>query len=115
MDRGITQKAVAQRIGTDQWSVINWERNRTRPALRFIPQILELLGYDPRLEPVTLGDQIRARREAVGMSRRRLAQELGVDDSMVLRWERGLRVPPGQMAGRLDHLLGREQERRQCE
>ena len=51
MDRGITQKAVAQRIGTDQWTVTNWERNRTRPAHKFIPRILKLLGYDPRPEP----------------------------------------------------------------
>jgi len=48
MDLGITQKEAARRIGADQWTVINWEKGRTEPAVRFVPRVLAFLGFDPR-------------------------------------------------------------------
>jgi transcriptional regulator with XRE-family HTH domain len=36
-------------------------------------------------------DELRARREALGLSRYALAKRLGVAESTVSRWERGLR------------------------
>jgi len=47
MDLGITQKEAARRIGAGQWTVINWEKGRTWPALRFITEIGKFLGFDP--------------------------------------------------------------------
>ena len=47
MDLGITQKEAARRIGADQWTVINWEKGRTCPEVRFVPGIIRFLGYDP--------------------------------------------------------------------
>jgi DNA-binding XRE family transcriptional regulator len=44
MDLGITQKEAARRIGADQFTVINWEKGRTQPAVRFVPSILAFLG-----------------------------------------------------------------------
>jgi DNA-binding XRE family transcriptional regulator len=48
IDLGLTQKEAAQRIGADQWTVINWEQGRTKPAVRFVPRILAFLGFDPQ-------------------------------------------------------------------
>jgi transcriptional regulator with XRE-family HTH domain len=47
MDLGITQKEAARRLEVDQWTVINWERGRTRPARRALPRIARFLGSDP--------------------------------------------------------------------
>ncbi len=47
MDLGITQKEAAHRIGAGQFTVINWEKGRTEPAVRFLPAIMPFLGYDP--------------------------------------------------------------------
>ena len=41
-----------------------------------------------------------------------LAYDIGLGEE---EEEQGLRTPPTQMAVKLDHLLGRAQERRQCE
>lgn len=47
LDLGLTRKDLGQRIGCNPWTVLNWERDRTRPARRFMPRIVELLGYGP--------------------------------------------------------------------
>jgi DNA-binding XRE family transcriptional regulator len=43
MDLAITRKEAARRIGADQWTVINWEKGRTEPAVRFVPAITRFL------------------------------------------------------------------------
>jgi DNA-binding XRE family transcriptional regulator len=58
------------------------------PELRFLPAILRFLGYDPRPAPATLGGQIRAAREAAGLSERELARRLGLDPGTLAAWER---------------------------
>lgn len=40
---------------------------------------------------MSLGTQIRARREALGLSQAALAKEIGVTQSRVSNWERGYR------------------------
>jgi DNA-binding XRE family transcriptional regulator len=51
MDLGIFQREAASQIGADPWTIANWEKGKTKPAVRFIPRILTFLGYDPRIEP----------------------------------------------------------------
>jgi hypothetical protein len=38
-------------VGCSKASLLNWERGRAEPELRFLPAILRFLGYDPRQEP----------------------------------------------------------------
>ena len=59
MDLGITQKETARRIGADQWTVINWEKGRTEPAVRFVPGIAAFLGFDPASPGTTLGQCLK--------------------------------------------------------
>jgi hypothetical protein len=70
---------AAQRIGADVFSLINWEKGETEPAIRFWPAIIAYLGYDPSPLPVTLGDHIRAERRRRGCNLALLARERGVD------------------------------------
>ena len=44
------QKDVAKAVGVCTDTVTNWEKNRSDPDLRSVPQVLDFLGYDPRNE-----------------------------------------------------------------
>jgi transcriptional regulator with XRE-family HTH domain len=54
LDRGIQQRDAAREIGCDPGTLLNWEKGRVVPDVRFWPKILRFLGYDPRPEPEAL-------------------------------------------------------------
>lgn len=56
-------------------------------------------------DPVT-ADQIRAHRKAKGWTQAELAARIGVDRSLISRWERGDRLPSPPEEGKLRALLG---------
>ena len=60
LDLALFQKDVAKRLGANEASVWNWEKNRSSPALRFVPRIIEFLGYTPDddTKPESLGQKI---------------------------------------------------------
>jgi len=70
---------AAEQIGADVFSLINWERGKTEPAIRFWPSIISFLGYDPSPLPVTLGEHIQAERRRRGCGLALLAREYGFD------------------------------------
>jgi transcriptional regulator with XRE-family HTH domain len=94
MDRELLQEHVAEVLGVSVGTVLNWERNYTRVATRFLPQVVAFLGYDPREETEALGDRIRRQRERQGLSQVALAEKLGLNASTVVAWENGrIRLP----------------------
>jgi len=95
LDLGLLQREVAERLGADKASVVNWECNATYPALHWRPRIIEFLGYAPWDPSWTLGERLLAARETLGLSRRRAAKALGVDEGTLARWEGG-RGKPGR-------------------
>lgn len=86
------QRDVAKTLGVNAFTVLNWEKDRTEPAIRHYPAILAFLGYDPFPPPVTLADRLKAKRRALGLSIDALAAQLGVDPSTVADWERSKTV-----------------------
>ena len=89
MDRGLWQEHVAAVLGVSVSTVLNWEMNHTRVATRFLPKVVTFLGYDPRQETGQLGDRIRMLRERRGLSQAALAEQLDLNVSTVVAWERG--------------------------
>ena len=89
LDLGLRQKDVALQIGADPGSVWAWERNLRTPYVHHIPAIIDFLGYVPYDPAWTAGERLRAVREALGLSQKKLANALGVDEGTVARWERG--------------------------
>jgi transcriptional regulator with XRE-family HTH domain len=87
LDRGLEQKAAAQAIGCDPGTLLNWEKGRVAPDVRFWPPILAFLGYDPRPEPESFGGRLRAAREAEGLSEEALARRLRLDPGTLAAWE----------------------------
>ncbi len=41
------QKDVAEQLGVDKTSVFNWEANTATPEIRYMPAIIDFLGYNP--------------------------------------------------------------------
>ena len=74
-------------------TILNWENGGATPSVRMLPRIIGFLGYDPYPEPRTLGEQIAAKRRQLGVSRKRAAKTLGVDEATLARWEKGTSHP----------------------
>lgn len=87
--RGLKQRDLAALIGTDLYTVINWEKDRTKPPVCHVPGIIAFLGYDPFPPPQTLSEHMLAKRRAMGWSIAEAARRLGVDQSTWGAWERG--------------------------
>lgn len=88
LDLGLLQKEVAKKIGVNKSTITNWELNHNYPELRFLPSIIDFLGYwsyDTSRD--NLGQQIVAARTRLGLSQEKLAILLDVDPSTVGRWE----------------------------
>jgi transcriptional regulator with XRE-family HTH domain len=107
LDLGLLQRQVAERLGADHSSVTNWERNRTKPALHFLPGIVCFLGYVPWAAGASVGERLLALRRQRGVSQAMLARLLGIDPGTLSRWERGLRVPAGRYVRLLEAFLER--------
>ncbi len=88
---GLHQKQVAERLGLDECTIANWEKDRTCPAVRYLPRLIGYLEYNPLPKPQTIGEQLRAKRQALGLSCKRLARMIGVDGGMLQQYEHGNR------------------------
>jgi transcriptional regulator with XRE-family HTH domain len=89
LDLGLLQREVAQKIGTSETSIHNWERGHTTPSLNFMPGILRFLGYTPfEKDAASLAENIKAYRRAFGLSQKALAKQLKIDPTTLARWEK---------------------------
>lgn len=54
----------------------------------------------------SLGDEIRTRRQVLGLLQREVAHRLGITPQTLSNWERGLTSPRTTIFGRLRRVLG---------
>ena len=94
--RGLRQKDVANEIGVDPFTILNWERGKCARKVRFIPRITLFLGYCPWAAPQNPGERFRQVRVGLGLTQKAAAALLEVDPPTVARWESGARRPPAQ-------------------
>jgi len=93
LDLGLFQKEVAEKIGVDETTIYNWERNATNPPNRHIPRIIEFLGCNPLPNPNTLAEKLIMARKTLGLSQKAMAKRLGIDPTTLERWEAGKSNP----------------------
>jgi transcriptional regulator with XRE-family HTH domain len=86
---GLTLKEAGELLGTDEWSIINWEKGRTVPKVYRLPAIICFLGYNPLPEPRSLPERLVAKRFELGWSRNVASRHLGIDVSTLRDWEQG--------------------------
>jgi transcriptional regulator with XRE-family HTH domain len=103
----LTQKQVAEQLGVNPWTVLNWEKDKTEPPIESIPAILRFLKYDPFLEPKSLPECLLAKRRAMGWPIKEAARHLGVDEETWGDWEYGTTVPKGRHLRLLDAFLAK--------
>jgi len=109
MDVALSQVGLARKWGVNIQTIRNWEVGRHDPAYRFMPRVMTFLGYDPCPSDSSHASWLKAYRRAHGLTQRQMAKRLGVDQSTVEDWEKGLHEPMGRAAVRLQRLI-RESE-----
>lgn len=80
---------AASLAGVDPKTWMWWERDEHEPSVHQFPAIIRYLGYEPWPEAVTLGEKLLAQRRLHGLSIKRAAAVLGVDEETLSRWKRG--------------------------
>jgi len=105
LDLDLFQSDVGEQIGVDTTTVCNWESNASIPAIRYIPAILEFLGYDPFPPAKTLPVRLVTARKVLGLSQRMLAHSLGVDPGTLQSWEAGQHQPTGKSVELIERFL----------
>ena len=87
------QRQAAERLCVSVENVRNWEWNKTKPEVRFLPALLDFVGYDPGESPTSLSRALRKARRSAGLSQRELAKRAGFDQSSIALWEAGGKMP----------------------
>ncbi|OQA02835.1 MAG: antitoxin HipB [Planctomycetes bacterium ADurb.Bin401] len=95
----LDRQQTAEIIGTDKCSIANWEHNRSGPRARYLPKIIDFLGYTPKdlFTFNTLGEKIRVYRQIHGLTKKELADKIGIDEGTIRYLENGKHKPTKRM------------------
>lgn len=120
---GLSQAAVAERVGASRHSVSTWERG-TVPPLAAVRRLARVYGVpvatvarasgvaappllDPRhWRPGDLAEALRTLRAWTGRTQAELAARVGCSADAVRAWERGRGEPSAALRGRLEEVYG---------
>ena len=84
LDLNLTHKQAAKLIGVQDDSICNWGYNYFTPKIHMLPKIIQFLGYVPfELPKETISDQLMAYRKLHGLTQRKLAELLSVDETTI--------------------------------
>ena len=105
LDLKLLQRQVAEQIGVHELTITGWERNATIPEVRYMPAIIQFLGYNPLPSASSLAERLATARRALGLSQRKMAGKLGVDPVTLMGWEAGRHQPTGKSLERIGKVL----------
>jgi transcriptional regulator with XRE-family HTH domain len=92
LELGLYQKDVAAKIGVTTSSIWNWEHRRDID-LRFIPRVLEFLGYNPIPCPEDLVSKLSWYKQVNGLTLEQLGAEMNRDPEQLTDWLSGQHKP----------------------
>jgi transcriptional regulator with XRE-family HTH domain len=102
----LTKRQLSLKLNVSDITIYLWERNKARPSLAQIPKIIEFLGRDPfEKETENLGAKIQDYRRVHGLSQKKLAEQLGVDQTTLAGWERGEHRPTKKLLDKINPIL----------
>jgi transcriptional regulator with XRE-family HTH domain len=93
LDLKLLQREAAERLGVDETTVYNWEKNRSNPSLHFILKTIKFLGCFPLKCKGGQTDELKFYRFINGLSCKRLGKIMGRDSEQLADWLNG-RVRP---------------------
>src|ERR1017187_4610659 len=64
MDLKLLQKQVADQIGVHELTITSWEGNAAIPEVRYMPAIIQFLGYNPLPAASSLAECLATARRA---------------------------------------------------
>jgi len=108
MDRQLSQPDLSEILGTSVDTLCNWEHNRNSPKARYLPAIINFLGYTPReLEPILprLENPIFKYRTHHNITLKDLAKDLGVDRGTLRKFELGINANNNRVKVELSTFL----------
>ena len=106
MDRGLTQRTLAERLGCCPETVAGWERDESEPLARRWPEIEAVLGTGLVPERDGLPGRVRAARLRLGLTQEQVAARAGLDPRTIRNIETWRYRPSRRTAERLATVLG---------
>lgn len=105
---GISQRALAKKLGVDKGTVIRWRQGSAEPSPRLLLDIAVALDLAPDAlyVPGAQGEDLAYYRVLAGYSMNALSPKLGVSNALLRAVERGEREPSKRMYETLRELLG---------
>ena len=83
------QKDLAKHLGVESETVWRWKCNESSPTVRYVPKIIQLLGYNPFPDdPDSLREKITLTRKLLGLTQEAMARRLGMDETTLRCFER---------------------------
>jgi transcriptional regulator with XRE-family HTH domain len=110
LDLGLEQRAVASLLRVSTSSVINWELGHTPVEVAVYPYLIDFLGYNPLPEPVTRGQAVSRERISRGLSVKRLARLVGIDEATIRRLEADTPRMTKRSLAKLCNYMGVDEE-----
>jgi len=92
IELGLYQKDVATKLRVTTSTVWNWEHTGS-VDLRYIPRVIEFLGYNPISQPEDLLERLSWYKQVNGLSLERLGVEMGRDSEQLADWLSGRHYP----------------------
>jgi DNA-binding XRE family transcriptional regulator len=86
-------------------TITGWEGNATVPEVRYIPAIIQFLGYNPLPAANSLAERLATARRTFGLSQRKMAGKLGVDPATLMGWEAGRHQPTEKSLDLIGRIL----------
>uniref|UniRef100_A0A6S6M2V8 HTH cro/C1-type domain-containing protein n=3 Tax=Citrifermentans bremense TaxID=60035 RepID=A0A6S6M2V8_9BACT len=104
MDLGLLQREAANKIGVQKDSIYNWERG-VQPELRFMPKIIDFLGYVPFGCQDDILGKLAYYKLISGLSYKELGAKVGIHYEQLQAWLTGRTKPNKKSFCRLKEFL----------
>lgn len=104
LELGLYQKDVAIQIGVTASTIWNWEHGWT-VELRFIPRVIEFLGYNPIPCPSDLLPRLAWYKQVNGLTLEKLGEEMGRDPEQLADWLSDRHMPCGRNKKEIGRFL----------
>ena len=102
----LTKRQLSLRFNVDDVTIYLWEKNRVDPALTQIPKIIEFLGRDPfEKKTENLGEKLREFRRTHGLTQKKLAEQLEIDQTTLAGWEKEEHRPTKKLLDKINPIL----------